>query len=138
MCKCWVQAAPAISKLQFYPQRIHPVLNSRIIKPCLCISIKRVENRGHSMVLITLLGVLTAVTFQRKQCPGTYQRDQHLIPRVVGNIQRLVFPSLFSSLLCCKLREVTSPRVQGQGVQGRPAVAAARTATCALSQSILP
>ena len=48
------------------------------------------------MVLITLLGVLTAVTFQRKQCPGTHQRDQHLIPRIVGNIQRLVFPSLFS------------------------------------------
>ena len=86
----------AISKLQFYPQRIHPVINSRIIETCLRIPIKRVGNRGHFMAFLTLLGVLTAVTFQRKQCPGTHQRDQHLILRTVGNIARLVFPSLLS------------------------------------------
>lgn len=44
--------------------------------------------------------------------------------------------SAFSSL-CCKLGEVTSPRLQGQDVQGRPAVAAAVTAACALSPSCL-
>lgn len=38
----------------------------------------------------------------------------------------------------CKLGEVTSPRVQGQGVRGRPAVAAAVTAARVPGQSILP
>ena len=56
------------------------------------------------MVLITLLGVLTAVTFQRKKCPGTHQRDQHLILCIVGNIQRLLFQSLFS---LCRLHFVS-------------------------------
>lgn len=41
------------------------MINPGIIMPCLHISIESFEHRGHLVVLITVLGILIAVTFLR-------------------------------------------------------------------------
>ena len=101
----------------------------------------------HKGPALTLLGGMHAQGDLRVTCEDSTQPG-HLpdrgrgeaAPLPAGAAQALRAEdiiSAFSSLLCCKLGEVTSPCLQGQGVRGRPSVAAAVTAACALSPSCL-